>query len=270
MSALTFTLREQPPVRIDASALIPSRLSGLTETEINALPLTEGQAALTVGDVFAISMGKADNIRFDGDCARLDYLGAGLDGGQIRIAGAAGAYSASGLVSGEVFIEGDCGPFAATAMKGGTVRIAGNAGAHLGGAMPGEMRGMQGGLIHVKGNSGDRTGHRMRRGTIFVEGDSGAYAGSNMIAGTLVVLGLCGLQPGSLMRRGSLVLSNPPAAMLPSFLDAGEQDFVWLRVLSRSLTAQGACAAAVMADKARRFAGDMAALGKGEILVLAS
>jgi formylmethanofuran dehydrogenase subunit C len=127
---------------------------------------------------------------------------------------------------------------------------------------------MRGGFIHVQGGAGARAAHRMRRGLILVEGGTGAYPGSEMRAGTLVILGEAGPHPGVLLRRGSIVLGGPFAPS-PSFVDSGVQDFLWLRVLQRDLAGRGIGAGERLKGEARRFAGDMASLGRGEILALA-
>lgn len=108
----------------------------------------------------------------------------------------------------------------------------------------------------------------MRRGVIVISGDAGDRTGAEMIAGTVVVLGRAGSSPGMLMRRGSIVLSGQPA-IPPSFLDAGTHDFLWLRVLNRDLAKRGVALGDRLPSRALRYSGDMATLGRGEILVLA-
>jgi formylmethanofuran dehydrogenase subunit C len=155
-------------------------------------------------------------------------------------------------------------------MKDGFVAIGGSAGDFLGGALPGEMRGMSGGVVTVAGSTGERAGDRMRRGTILVGGNAGAYAGSRMIAGTLVVLGeQAGAYPGFIMRRGTLLLRAAPQRLLPTFADAGTHELGFLRLLRRSLAGTGTGAATLdqLGLRVRRFIGDAAVAGKGEILV---
>jgi formylmethanofuran dehydrogenase subunit C len=130
------------------------------------------------------------------------------------------------------------------------------------------MQGMRGGLIIVRGRAGDRAGDRMRRGIIVIEKDAGDYAGSRMIAGTLAVLGSTGRLPGYLMRRGSLFLAEPPS-LSPTFLPCGAFQFGFARVFADHLKPQSRAAARLLRGSFERYAGDMAVLGKGEVLVAA-
>lgn len=269
MSGFTFTLRETPPCRLDASALTPSRLAGMSVTEIARLSLSQGQHPVCVADVFDVAGEAGERLRFVGDLRRVDFIAVALDGGSVAVDGAVGAYCGAAARAGEINVAGDTGPFAGAAMRGGRLTIVGGAGDFLGGARQGEVAGMRGGLIHAHGAVGTQAGHRMRRGTIVIEGDTGAYPGAEMIAGTIVVFGRAGVEPGLMMRRGSLVLAGECEPGL-TFADTGRHDFVWLRLLKRELLARSISRAARISCTARRFSGDLASLGKGEILTLAS
>ena len=119
-------------------------------------------------------------------------------------------------------------------------------------------------LLIVRGNAGERAGDRLRRGTIVIEGSAGDYPGSRMIAGTLIVLGECGSLPGYLMRRGTIVLANPPE-LAPTFVDCGAHQLAFASVFAGLLRPESRAAARLLSRPLIRFAGDMAALGKGEI-----
>src|SRR5262249_51887502 len=106
---------------------------------------------------------------------------------------------------------------------------------------------------------------RLRRGTIIVEGRAGAYPGSRMLAGTLVVRGPAGALPGYLMRRGTIVLGAADTVLSPTFVDTGSHDLIAVRLLARFIKAYSGRAATVLNGPLRRLAGDMAALGKGEL-----
>ena len=69
------------------------------------------------------------------------------------------------------------------------------------------------------------------------------------------------------MRRGSLILNQKPKDLLPTFGDCGVLDFDYLALLERGLRQSGIRVS--LGDRARRYMGDMAVLGKGEMLVLA-
>src|SRR5262249_45018651 len=140
----------------------------------------------------------------------------------------------------------------------------GAAGDRLCGALPGEMAGMRGGVVIVRGDAGERIGDRLRRGTIVVEGRAGAWAGSRMIAGSVIVGGSAGPLPGYLMRRGTIVLAGR-AELSPTFVDCGTHDLIALRLLALFVARYSARAARLLQRSLRRFAGDMAVLGRGEI-----
>jgi formylmethanofuran dehydrogenase subunit C len=152
-------------------------------------------------------------------------------------------------------------------MKGGTLTIQGDAGERLGGPLSGETVGMSGGVLHVRGNAGDRVGDRLRRGLILVEGRAGAYAGSRMIAGTLAIGGEAADLPGYLMGRGTILLGRGATLYSPTFADCGEHDLVAARLIADYVAQTSAKLARLFRRPLRRLAGDLAALGKGEILL---
>jgi formylmethanofuran dehydrogenase subunit C len=124
---------------------------------------------------------------------------------------------------------------------------------------------MRGGLVVVRGNAGARAGDRLRRGTILVEGSAGPYAGARMIAGTLMVRRRAGPLPGYLMRRGTIVLGDGTDDLSPTFVDCGVHRLVAIGLAAAFAGEHSSGLAARLRRPLRRLAGDMAALGKGEI-----
>jgi formylmethanofuran dehydrogenase subunit C len=106
----------------------------------------------------------------------------------------------------------------------------------------------------------------MRRGLAAVLKGCGDYAGSRMIAGTLVVAGGTGGMPGYLMKRGSILLDRAPRGLSPSFVEAGAPDIVFSALIDRHLIAEGILKRPLLGRAPRRYGGDNAVLGKGEIL----
>ncbi len=271
MSPLTLTLKSPPALRVDASGMAPERLYGLEPGAVARLTLAIGNEAVPVGDLFRVEGDDAADTRFRGITDKFDFLGRGMRRGRMTIEGDAGAYLGRAMSGGEIALGGHAGPWAATAMSGGRVSIAGDAGEGLGGALPEDRYGMNGGIVIAGGRAGNRAGDRMRRGIIAIAGHAGDYAGSRMIAGTLVVMGQgVGAFPGFGMKRGTLLFRYPPARMLPTFRDGGRHELGFLALLRRTLTAAGAPSALTrdMELPARRFTGDAAFDGRGEILVL--
>jgi formylmethanofuran dehydrogenase subunit C len=269
MSGLTLKLRQEPPMRLDLSGLVPSRVAGLSLADIERLGLATEYGPAKVGDLFVVSGGAGDTITIEAGSDRLDFAGAGLDGGRVVVAGNAGAYAGAGMKAGRLEIAGNAGAWLAAGMKGGLIAVKGSAGDFLGGARAGERFGMAGGTVVIEGSIGTRAGERMRRGTVIARGAFGPAAGSRMAGGTLWTERGFGPGPGPLMRRGTLI---GPAAegLLPTFADCGRHDLVILRILTRHVMATlGALAPKALPPTVRRLAGDMATIGKGEILLTA-
>lgn len=262
-----FVVKENPPVRISAESLIPERLAGLSAGEIEKLPLIVGNRTDHVGDWFRVEAGKADGIAFEGPAERLDRIGGGMRSGSIVVHGNAGAYVGIGMKGGEVTVTGSAGYGVAADLQDGTIRIGGDAGSGLGGALPGVAGGMKGGTVIVAGNAGDQAGQRLRRGLVIIGGEAGASCGSGMIAGTIVVGGKLGAYAGAGLVRGSIISLGGTDSIIPTFADCGVHDLVFIRLLARHLTSLGQSTLAARLGPLRRYAGDTAVDGKGEILL---
>jgi formylmethanofuran dehydrogenase subunit C len=262
---LVLQLRTAPDERLDLSGLVPHLLSGKRVPEIERIAINTTKHRIVVGDVFRVRPGAPDSIRIEGSSARLDRIGVEMQNGEIVVEGDAGVQAGRRMQGGRLTIEGSAGPWAASGMAGGLVQISGTAGERLGGSLPGETSGMRGGVVLVRGAVADRVGDHMRRGTIIVEGNAADYPGSRMIAGTLIVCGSCAALPGYLMRRGTIVIGNDYAELSPTFADCGIHPLVALRLMARFVRGYSARAATVLSRPLRRWAGDMAVLGKGEL-----
>ncbi len=267
MSPTLFTLLRQPAQRLDLAPLVPERISGLHEADIARIELQTTRERLLVGDIFRVRVGEPDRIEFDTGSERFDRIGFAMTRGEIRVGGAVGIQTGRLMLGGRILVEGDSGPWTGSGMKGGTLEIAGSTGERLGGPLAGETAGMKGGVLIVRGKAGARAGDRLRRGTIIVEGEADGYSGSRMIAGTLIVGGRAGALPGYLMARGTIVLANGVEAVSATFADCGVHDLVANKLFARHLGPYSARLAELMAKPWRRLIGDMAAIGKGEILL---
>ena len=267
MSAFTLELRTNPDQRIDLSPLTPSALAGMKSKDIEAIAVGTAHPTLTVGDVFKLKGADAAKLRFAGTSATCDFIGQGLTEGEIVVDGDAGAYLGSKMRAGKIIVSGSAGPLAGASMRGGRIDIARNAGEKAGGIAVGEAHGMRGGRLSIGGRAGALLGEKMRRGLIIGRGGADDYVGARMIAGTILLKGRIGRWPGYGLRRGSLILDKEPKDLLPTFGDCGTLDFTWLRLLDRELKATDGRFR--VGYRARRLMGDMAVLGKGEMLILA-
>ena len=200
--SLTLTLREQPPVRLDASPLTPERCNALNSMRVAELPLRGGRTTFAVGELFEIDGYVGDGtLTLAGDLRRLDGVGAGMTRGRLTVRGECGDRAGAGMRGGELTVDGGVGAYAGCEMAGGVLRVGGDAGARLGGAHPGARAGMTGGEIIVSGEAGEEAGAGIRRGLVAVGGRAGDGAGLRMLAGTVVAL-------GGFVNRGSLGQGN--------------------------------------------------------------
>lgn len=268
MSPLCLTLRDTLRQRVDLSPLTAEPLAGKNRDAIGQIQLNSGNRRVTLDSLFTIEGEGGGDIELRNCCDRLDGIGAGLSGGRLLVYGDAGAYLGRNMTGGTILAAGNAGAYAGSGMTGGMIQIGGNAGDFAGGAIPGDHHGMRGGTLLICGNAGDRAGDRMRRGTLLIEGNAGDYLASRMIAGTIAVLGSVGRLPGYAMRRGTILLLTP--SDLPvTFNNCGVYPLTFLTLLMRSWkTLPGRFSSLPESTRVQRFMGDLAADGKGEILLL--
>jgi formylmethanofuran dehydrogenase subunit C len=260
-------LKADPDQRLDLSPLIPRALGSVDVAAIERIPLNTTRVPVRVGDVFRVRDGDAAEIVIEGGSSRFDCVGQGMAEGQVVVEGAVGVQAGRRMTGGRLEIRGDAGHWAASGMRGGEITIEGAAGDFLGAPLAGERAGMAGGVVVVRGRAGDRAGDRLRRGVIMIEGDAGKAAGSRMLAGTLIICGGAGPLIGYLMRRGTLVLGGQAPALLPTFASAGAPDGVFLTLLARAVRPRSKAAAELVSAGRERFSGDLATLGKGELIL---
>ena len=165
-------------------------------------------------------------------------------------------------------MKGHAGELAACEMAGGTLDIAGNVGDFAASTLPGSMDGMRGGTLIVRGNAGARFGDRMRRGTALIHGDAGDFLASRLVAGTIALAGRAGAHVGYGMRRGSIVFAGPAPEVSATFVPAVADAPVFWQLLSRDLARHGGAFGSLASRGIVRHLGDVAAGGKGELIVV--
>lgn len=267
MSGLTLRLKAPAGTRLDLTGIVPGKLLGLSLGDIANLKAGTGKDHITLGEAFDISGTPGETLNIEGSGATLDFVGAGLCSGTLKVSGNVGPYAARKMTGGRLEIAGNCGNYLGAGMTGGIVHVAGDAGDNIGGVLPGDRFGMAGGTIVVSGNTGARVGDKMRRGTIIVKGSTGAQAGSRMAGGTIWAEGGLGFDPGFMMRRGTLIAPKVER-LLPTFVDCGRHDLLVTRILARYLAKElGPLAPKPLPVIVRKIGGDMATIGKGEILM---
>ena len=249
MSGIVARLTAPLPGPADFGAVLAGDWTALPAAELARRPVElAGRDAVPLGELCSVSGESDGSIRFEGDFHAARRLGAALTGGTV-------------------VIDGHAGDEVGLGMAGGSVMVHGDAGARAGAALPEARRGMTGGELVVHGSVGEGAGARMRRGLLAVGGTVGSHAGAGMIAGTIVALGAFGDAPGLWSKRGSLVALDSvttPATYRyactyrPGYLRltlTRLRDRYGLGIEDRHLT-----------GRYRRYSGDLAELGKGEIL----
>ena len=269
MSGTILTFKETGTLPIEAEIIAPDRFIGLSQAQVEALPVLKGRRRVTIGDLFAVQGAGSDEIVVQGDLSHVKRLGEGMTQGRLVIEGDAGMHLGAKMCGGEIVVHGNTANWAGAHMRGGTITIHGDAGSMLGGAYTGERRGMSGGVIIVHGNVGIRTGERMRRGLIVVLGDANQFTGTRMIAGSILVLGKLGPRAGANMKRGTLVTwGGLTDELLPTFCYACTYQPTFLRFTLRRLQAWGLpIPPDAVEGSYQRYTGDLNTIGKGEILV---
>jgi formylmethanofuran dehydrogenase subunit C len=272
MPGLVLSLRSDPRERLDFSPLTPAMLATGDPLELARVVVGTTRSALCLGDVFRIDQRPAGRtIAVECGTARIDGLGTGLGpDGYLIVVGDAGDRAGQGLRGGTLEIRGSAGAHLGAGMARGLIHASGHAGDGIGGLLAGARFGMTGGTIVVGGDAGARTGEKMRRGTIVVRGASGPLTGARMLGGVIAVEGRLGTEAGRLMRRGTVLAPGGTAtsALPATFADCGVHDLVILRLMIRDWQRTlGVLAPKLATSRVHRFAGDLATIGKGEVLV---
>ena len=147
-------------------------------------------------------------------------------------------------------------------LAAGTIRVVGDVGQLVG-------RGMTGGHLDIEGAAGPLAGSGMAGGSIRIGGDADDCLGgtmpgemAGMRGGQIVVEGNAGLRAGDRMRRGTIILAAAPASVPASFVDNGVAELLFIRLLTGLDPRMPA-----LPSRLRRLTGDMATIGKGEILL---
>jgi formylmethanofuran dehydrogenase subunit C len=265
---VTLVLALREPATVDADGIRPDTLAALSRAEIERLQLWHGNRPTPLGELFTVSGDGEQDVRVEGDLARVARLGAGMAGGRLTLAGSVGAHTGAGMRDGELVVEGDAGDWAGAEMRGGRLIVRGSAGRRAGGAYAGTRAGMRGGEILVHGDAGAEAGAGLRRGLIAVGGRLGPAAGLSALAGTLVALGGVAAHPGLGMRRASLIAMTA-VPLLPIYERACVYRPPYLRLYLRRLRSLGLPVAQSQIDgRYARWAGDTLELRRGEILIL--
>ncbi len=246
---LVARLRASLSRRADFSEILQGSWTALSPSELSRRTVyLEGQGATALGELFDLTGDSGGRIRFTGNLDQAVRLGAGMS-------------------QGDVVVEGNVGPEAGLSLAGGSLLIEGDAGPRAGAAPPGFKRGMTGGELVVRGSAGPEAGSSMRRGLVVIVGRAGDQTGLGMIAGTIVTFGGTGADSALWSKRGSFVALGG-MDLPPTYVYACTYQPVHLKLLLTRLrdTYDLPVRPKHLNGAYRRYSGDMAELGKGEIL----
>lgn len=261
---LTLTLKDLPTVPLEAECLSPDRIAGLSPDAVRSLPVLLGKRTLRLDDFFTVEGDPGDELELSGDLTKVKWIGRGMTRGRIRIRGNTGMHLGAYMTGGTIDVTGHATDWVGGEMNGGTIHIHGNAGGQLGCAYRGSPSGMNGGTILVEGDAGIELGMRMKRGLIGVRGKVRDFAGLQMKGGTIVLMGGAEIRTGAWMTRGTII-ALAPVKLMPTFAYACTYRPAFLRLYSRHLATLGFT---LPQDGGyRRYIGDAAVPGKGELLV---
>jgi formylmethanofuran dehydrogenase subunit C len=263
---ITLTLRSPLDRALSADAIAADRFAALGALEISALRLWDGRNSIALGDVFSVSGERAQTVVLEGDLAKLHGVGTMMSAGALEINGSIGNAVGARMKGGTITVQGSAGDDAGSAMAGGSLVIAGDAGDRAGGALQGASKGMTGGHIIVRGSAGREAGARMRRGILCCAA-AGASAGLGMLAGNIIVAGAIGEGVGAGNKRGSIVAFGS-VSVPQTYAYACTYSPPHLSLMLLFLRARFALAVedAHLHGLYRRYSGDLAEIGKGEIL----
>ena len=261
---IILTLKDQPPVPLEAEILSPDHIAGLDNAAIRALPVFLGKRQLRVEDFFTVEGEFSDELEIRGDAAKVKWIGRAMTRGRIKIQGNAGMHLGAYMRGGTIEVTGNASDWVGGEMVDGLIRICGNAGGQVGAA----YRGMRAGTILIEGSAGLEVGMRMRRGIIVIKGLVRDFAGLQMKGGTIVLCSGAEVRTGAWMIRGTII-SLKPLQLLPTFPYACTDNPVFVRVYARHLqkTLGLTIPYESTAGGYERYCGDTSVPGKGEILV---
>lgn len=264
-------------IPLEAEVISPDIMAGKTLKEVEELQVHCGNRVENLGDYFEVegetaSKASEQLILLEGDCSWVKYIGAEMTAGKIIVDGGAGMHLGSRMSGGEIVVEGSTDDWAGAEMRGGLIRIRGDAGDLLGAAYRGNPEGMGGGCIVVEGSAGYETATNMRRGLIIILGDAGPFAGVHMNGGVLFIFGRADRRLGAQMKgNGSLIIClGEVEELLPTFVYDTTYTPTFMKIYLKTLSQQLGIekAEGFIGAPFRRYRGDLAVGGDGEILVI--
>ncbi len=150
------TLKEDLATPLEAEALSPDVIAGLTHADILALPVFLGNRQRRLGDFFEVEGERSASLELHGDLAQVKWIGRGMTQGSIAVHGNAGMHLGASMSGGTITVDGDAADWLGAEMTGGLIHVHGRAGGQVGAAYRGSTVGMRGGEILSTATPGSR------------------------------------------------------------------------------------------------------------------
>jgi formylmethanofuran dehydrogenase subunit C len=264
---ITLRLTRQPAVPLEAEALSPDVVRGLSNAEIRGLTVYHGKRQLPLSEFFDVEGERDEDLIIHGAMHKVRWVGRAMSRGSITIHGAVGMHLGAYMTGGRIEVHGHAGDWIGAEMKDGLIHVHGNAGGQVGAAYRGSLAGMKNGTIIIDGSAGLEVGMRMRRGTIVVGGPARDFTGLQMKGGTIILLGGAEIRTGAWMNRGTII-SLQPLPLMPTFAFAAELNPTFVNMCARHVGQFGVRLPHATNDGTyRMYSGDLAVPGKGEVMV---
>jgi formylmethanofuran dehydrogenase subunit C len=264
---ITFHLRQQPVVPLEAEVLTPDVVVGLSNAEIRGLTIYHGKRQVPVSEFFAVEGERSDDLVLHGTLNKVRWVGRGMSRGTLTVHGPVGMHLGAYMKGGRIEVHGNAGDWIGAEMKNGLIHVHGNAGGQVGAAYRGGLAGMKDGTILIDGSAGLEVGMRMRRGTIVIGGPARDFTGLQMKGGTIVLMSGAEIRTGAWMKRGTII-SLKPLQMMPTFAYATKHNPAFINLYARYLVQFGIHLPHSAAEGSyRAYHGDHSVPGKGEVLI---
>jgi formylmethanofuran dehydrogenase subunit C len=264
---VTFHLKRQPTVPLEAEVISPDTLCGLSNAEIRSLIVYHGKRQLPLGEFFEVEGERSDDIAVHGTLNKVRWIGRAMSKGTVTVHGPVGMHLGAYMTGGRIEVHGHASDWIGAEMKNGFIHVHGNAGGQVGAAYRGSLAGMQNGTIIIGGSAGLEVGMRMRRGTIVIGGPARDFTGLQMKGGTIVLLSGAEIRTGAWMNRGTII-SLKALQLMPTFNYSIEATPVFLMLLARYMKSFGIQIPYAASEGTYRvYSGDTSVSDKGEILI---
>src|SRR2546429_5162286 len=116
---ITLTLKEPPPVPLEAEVLSPDVMAPLANDAIRALPVYLGKRQRRIDDFFTVEGAASDELEIRGELGKVKWIGRGMTRGRIAVAGNADMHLGAYMKGGTIAVSGNASDWVGAEMSGG-------------------------------------------------------------------------------------------------------------------------------------------------------